>query len=57
MDANFKESEVPDYILPNPLICLDGTKILDETQWFKKRRSEILEFFESQIYGRMPGEP
>jgi len=57
MDINFKEGEVPDYNLPDPLVCLDGTRVSDKTYWFKKRRPEILELFESQIYGKMPGKP
>ena len=54
LDVIFKENEVPDYNLPDPLICLDGTKVSDERQWFKKRRLEILELFESHMYGKMP---
>lgn len=56
-DANFEETKVPAYSLPDPLICLDGTKVNDKKVWFKKRQSEILDLFKHHIYGKMPGKP
>ncbi len=56
-EANFYENKVPDYRLPDPLICLDGTKITDKKLWFEKRQREILELFEFHMYGKMPGKP
>ncbi|MHA1669094.1 MAG: glucuronyl esterase domain-containing protein [Promethearchaeota archaeon] len=49
------ETKVPKYELPNPLICLDGTKVSDMKIWFNKRRSEILNLFNENVYGKMPG--
>ena len=57
LEANFEENEVPDYKLPDPLICLDGTKVSDKRLWYEKRQREIFELFESQMYGKMPGKP
>ncbi|MFX0069619.1 MAG: acetylxylan esterase [Candidatus Hermodarchaeota archaeon] len=57
LKINVDESKVPHYQLPDPLICLDGTKVTDKRIWFKKRRGEILELFEHHIYGKMPGKP
>ena len=57
LDANFEETKVPEYNLPDPLICLDGTKVTDKTLWFEKRQLEILELFELHMYGKMPGKP
>ncbi len=56
-EANYDESKVPQYTLPDPLICLDGTKVTDAEMWRQKRRPEILRLFEEQMYGRSPGKP
>lgn len=53
-EANYDESKVPDYELPNPLLMADGSQVLDSKQWHKKRRPEILEIFRTQVYGRSP---
>lgn len=52
--VNYDESEVPDYILPDPLTGNNGEKITSVKQWEKQRRTEILDFFSSQVYGRTP---
>lgn len=54
----YDESKVPAYTLPDPLTCLDGTKVTTPELWFKKRRPEILELFRTHMYGRAPiGKP
>ena len=40
--------------LPDPLIASDGTPIESTQAWQKTRRSEILELFATQVYGRTP---
>ena len=55
-EANIDESKVPDYKLPDPLICNNGTKVTTVRQWEKQRRPEILELFSAQMYGRTPKE-
>lgn len=57
LDVNFEERKVPDFTLPDPLICLDGTKVTDGKLWFRKRRPEILELFKQYVYGKNPGKP
>jgi hypothetical protein len=52
--ANYDESKIPKYKLPNSLICLDGQKIEDVQTWTTKRRPEILQLFEEQVYGKAP---
>jgi len=55
-EINDDETMVPDYVLPDPLICLDNTTVNNADVWFKKRRPEILHLFEEFIYGKVPGE-
>lgn len=52
---NLDESKVPRYTLPDPLVCLDGTKVTNARLWTEKRRPEVLGLFEEHMFGRMPG--
>jgi hypothetical protein len=40
--------------LPNPLILNNGKKVKTAKVWWTKRRPEIVEFFDREIYGRVP---
>lgn len=51
--ANYDESRVPRYTLPDPLRFEDGTPVRTARQW-PRRRAEILSLFERHVYGRMP---
>lgn len=42
--------------LPDPLLSLDGTRIVTARQWEETRRPEILELFRRHVYGRAPVE-
>jgi hypothetical protein len=54
--ANSDESKASPYTsLPDPLVFNDGMKVVDPGQW-EKRRLEIVEDFDREIYGRMPRE-
>jgi len=53
-DANYDESKVPDYTLPDLLISETGKRISSAKEWNEIRRPEILELFETQVYGRVP---
>src|SRR5260221_11160423 len=55
--ANYDETKVPSYTLPDPLTLTNGSKVTDAKAWREKRRPEILELFRSQVYGRSPGRP
>ncbi len=51
---NYDENLVPQFDLPNPLVLEDGTPVNSAEQWRAERRPELLEIFESQVYGRAP---
>jgi hypothetical protein len=52
--ANYDESKVKTFTLPDPLACRDGTKVTTAEQWWTKRRPEIVEDFDREVYGRVP---
>jgi hypothetical protein len=52
--ANYDESKVKSFTLPDPLVCTDGTKVMTPEQWWSKRRPEIVEDFDREVYGRVP---
>lgn len=56
-EANYDEAKVPKYDLPDPLVTLDGRKVTDTAMWRDVRRPEILELFQTHVYGRAPGKP
>jgi len=53
-DTNYDESKVPPYTLPDPLVCFDGRPVADAARWRATRRTEILEAFAREVYGRTP---
>lgn len=52
--ANRFEDKVNVYVLPDPLSLKNGKKVENEQTWWQERRPEIVEDFESEIYGRLP---
>ena len=50
----YDESKVRSYKLPDPLVCLDETKIKTAEDWIKYRRPEVKRLFEDFVYGRSP---
>jgi hypothetical protein len=53
--ANTDESKANPYPnLPDPLILNNGKKVTSAKMWWKNRRPEIKEFFDREIYGRVP---
>lgn len=52
--VNYDEAKVPAYTLPDPLILRSGEPVRDAATWQRKRRPEILQLFETQMFGRSP---
>lgn len=54
----YDEGNVPEFVLPDPLVMLNGDKVNDVDTWKQKRRPEILKLFATNVYGRtMVGRP
>ncbi|MDD4101927.1 MAG: alpha/beta hydrolase [Kiritimatiellae bacterium] len=56
LTANYDESKIAPYTLPDPLTFADGTKLTAPEQW-PRRRDEILALFEAQMFGVIPPPP
>ena len=53
--ANSDESKVGHLLnLPDPLVLNDGEKVTSAKMWLSRRRPEIVEAFDREIYGRVP---
>jgi hypothetical protein len=52
--SNYDDAKVGAYTLPDPLVLADGTPVRDAATWMKRRRSELLRLYETEIYGRVP---
>ncbi len=53
--ANYDESKATTYkTIPDPLILNDGKKVTTPKIWWEVRRPEIVEYFDREIYGRVP---
>lgn len=50
---NTKEDKVKPYTLEDPLVFADGTAVESPSDW-ARRREEILELFQKEMYGQMP---
>lgn len=52
--ANYDESKVRSYTLPDPLVFNDGAPVRDAAAWTNRRRAELLEHFSRDVFGRTP---
>jgi hypothetical protein len=55
--ANYDEAKVGLYTPPDPLIATDGERVSTAEMWRAKRRPEIMELFETYVYGKVPTPP
>lgn len=49
--ANFFERRIPNYVLPDVLRCNDGSYVKTVSDWVSKRRGEVLNIFQNEVYG------
>jgi hypothetical protein len=52
--SNYSEDKVAAFTLPDPLTTNSGQRVTTAQEWREKRRPEILKFYETEIYGRVP---
>jgi hypothetical protein len=52
--SNYTEARVKPYTLPDPLVTFDGRRVTTAEVWAEERRPEILKFYRTEIYGRIP---
>jgi hypothetical protein len=50
--AQYDESKVPKYTLPDPLVLQSGERVRNTKDWISKRRPELLQLFAGDVYGR-----
>lgn len=53
-DTINEEDKVPPYTLPDPLAMQNGTQVRDARMWKEQRRPEIMQLFETHVYGKTP---
>lgn len=53
---NYDEANVNSYTLLDPLVMQDGRPVTSAAMWRGQRRGEILQLFETHVYGRRPSE-
>ena len=54
-EANYDETKVPLYALPDPLTLASDEPVADAATWTEVRRPEILQLFKTHVFGEMPG--
>lgn len=53
--ANYDEAKANPYpCLPDPLLTQDRREVTTTEMWWSQRRSEIVELFDREVYGRVP---
>lgn len=53
----YRESEVPPYTLPDPLVGPDGRRASSRREWEQRVRPATLDLFRRHVYGRGPSRP
>ncbi len=54
---NYDEAKAGNFTLPDPLVFDDGTPVKTAREWRGRRRAEIIELLETNVYGRTPMPP
>jgi pimeloyl-ACP methyl ester carboxylesterase len=53
-DINYYEEKVASFVLPDPLLSIEGKRITRKDEWNVLRREEILDLFRENVFGRVP---
>jgi hypothetical protein len=51
---NYDETIAQDFTLPDPLVLKNGKPVTTAKMWWQKRRPEIVNDYETEIFGRVP---
>jgi hypothetical protein len=54
--ANYDESAIVPYTLPELLKTASGSPVQTASEWTKRRRPEVLELFERHVFGKTPAQ-
>ncbi|MEO6568297.1 MAG: acetylxylan esterase [Opitutaceae bacterium] len=52
--SNYDEAKVGHYTLPDPLVSANGERVTQADTWARGRRPEILNLYQTEIFGRVP---
>jgi (4-O-methyl)-D-glucuronate---lignin esterase len=52
--SNYSEEKVAAYTLPDPLTMASGERVTNAQMWRERRRTEVMNFYKTEIYGRIP---
>lgn len=53
--ANYDETQIAPYTLPELLVTQEGKTVTTPAQWSEDRRPEVLALFQQHVFGRTPG--
>lgn len=51
---NYDEDKANDYTLPDPLLLKNGKPVTNAKIWWQQRRPEIVNDYETEVFGRVP---
>lgn len=54
-EPNYDEAKVPVFAIPDLLTTFSGEIMKNSEDWNAERRPELLNFFEENVYGKVPG--
>jgi len=52
--SNYDPAKADRHPIPDALTLTSGEKVRDADTWWKRRRPEILRYFQDEVYGRIP---
>lgn len=52
--SNTDETKVPPYVLPDPLLEANGSRVTTASEWNRVQRPYLYHLFEENVYGKLP---